>query len=433
MDDIEQLLADARRVIGYSARTGVLNSSDLVDAVLAVEGRRSSHTEPTAEEIRSLMSRLNAAVKAIYPITLIDLGSPWRPFGETKGRNVSRLVFAVLSAMIIATSGYYTWLYIQATDVLAGLTAIQEQNAVDKAERLYRSYQKNPNVISVGHPDSDDLHFEPYLRSYEELYAINNQMATYMPMALRLKAQATRIPLLSGLTALFKNKKSLGGGSAPDAKTVQTDYETAHRGAAYPDLNAPALSPNPAQASSPVAPVPGRPPAPIANAGTSEELAADRIRQNHISRTNFLTDEGMGVVAIETSQDEVSTPIGIPALISSCRSIIELYGVLILPALYGMIGTIVFELRKILNPLTPSASIERVIVRTALGGLAGISITFVFRPLHSAANDVTPSGIAVFGIAFILGFSIDVFFTLLDRMVGVVSQSIAGVNRTQGG
>ncbi|MEP6966528.1 MAG: hypothetical protein ABI906_00465 [Pseudomonadota bacterium] len=431
MDDIDQLLSDAKRVIGYSARTGVLTNGDLIEAAQAVEESRSSRVKPTAEEIGSLTMKLNSAVKAIYPITLIDLGSHWRPFGQSKGRSIARLIFAILSALIIVASGYYTWLYIQATDVLAGLTSIQEQNAVDKAERLYRSYLKNPNVIGVGSADSDDLHFEPYLRSYEELYTINNQMATCMPIALQLQVQASQIPVLSALKGYFHGGKSHGGGSEPDASAEKQKFEALHPRVAYPNLDTAGAGGSVGAPPASAAAVPA-----VSNprglSGSPDPLAAsvDPIVLNHISRAKFLRDEGMPVVAIETSQDEVSKQMGIPALISACRSIIELYGVLILPALYGMIGTIVFELRRILNPLTPSASIERIIVRTALGGLAGISITFVFRPLHTAANDVTPSGIAVFGIAFILGFSIDVFFTLLDRMVGVVSQSIAGVNRT---
>lgn len=429
MDDIDRLVSDAKRLIGYASRTGALAGSDLIDAVAAVEQRRAAQADPTAEEVKALTIRLNAAVKSIYPITLIDLGSPWRPFGETKGWNPGRLFFAVLAAFIIATSGYYTWLYIQASDVLAGLTAIQEKNAVDKAERLYRSYLKNPKVIGVDHADSEDLHFEPYLRSYEELYTINDEMVTYMPLAQGLQIRAARIPVISDVAALFHGLGSKKSDLALDAQTEQADYEKSHPNNKYPKLDAAAPT---TAATGPPAARPVAAPAPALTSGEPPTDAADSLRLNHLSRTKFLQDEGMPVLAIETATEGVSAQISIPVLISVCRSIIELYGVLILPALYGMIGTIVFELRRILNPLTPSASLERVIVRTALGGLAGISITFVFRPLHSASNEVTPSGIAIFGVAFILGFSIDVFFTMLDRMVGMVSQSLSGAGRTSG-
>jgi len=154
--------------------------------------------------------------------------------------------------------------------------------------------------------------------------------------------------------------------------------------------------------------------------------AQDQIKASEEQRFCFLEEEGLRAVAMETSQDIATQPQHISILIASARQIIELYGVFILPTLYGMMGTLVFELRNILNPMRPNAKAERIVVRTLLGGLAGLSIMFLFKPIQAAGGNTLPTGVAVFGIAFILGFSIDVFFSLLDRLVNTVSQMVSG-------
>ena len=136
----------------------------------------------------------------------------------------------------------------------------------------------------------------------------------------------------------------------------------------------------------------------------------------------------MRAVAMETSQDPATQQQHISILIAYARQSIELYGVFILPTLYGMLGTLVYELRNILNPMRPNAKAERIVVRTLLGGLAGLSIMFLFKPIQAAGGVTLPSGVAVFGIAFLLGFSIDVFFSALDRMVTTVSQMVSGAS-----
>jgi hypothetical protein len=96
-----------------------------------------------------------------------------------------------------------------------------------------------------------------------------------------------------------------------------------------------------------------------------------------------------------------------------------------LPGLYGLLGACVFLMRRLLfvNDWRNGQGDARIVdllslvLRIALGGLAGIIIGWFWVPTALTTNS---SAIAVssvsFGVAFLAGFSIDSVFTLLDKM-----------------
>jgi len=214
MAELDGLLADASLVVGYGARTGSLDTTGLAEAVAAVQAKRAAGEVQPSAETATLINALNLAVKAIYPVTLIDLGSRYRPFPTAKDGKTVQILVTTAACLLIAFTGYYTWIYIQATEVLSGLTAIQDQNAVDKVARLYRTYQSNPAVVSstTGVDAKDDMIFENWLKAYEELYTVNTDMDIYIPMAQQLQKTEGRVPVLSLLGSAME-----GGQTGPAA------------------------------------------------------------------------------------------------------------------------------------------------------------------------------------------------------------------------
>ena len=97
----------------------------------------------------------------------------------------------------------------------------------------------------------------------------------------------------------------------------------------------------------------------------------------------------------------------------------------LLPCLYGLLGACVFLMRKLLfvnggRGIRNDARIVdqlSMLLRIALGGLAGIIIGWFWVPtgLSSSSVAISVSSVA-FGVAFLAGFSIDSLFTLLDRL-----------------
>ena len=98
----------------------------------------------------------------------------------------------------------------------------------------------------------------------------------------------------------------------------------------------------------------------------------------------------------------------------------------LLPALYGLLGACVFVMRDLLlvkgrsKPRSDAsiADLLSLLLRVALGGLAGIIIGWFWTPASSTASSpaIAVSSIP-FAIAFLAGFSIDSLFALLDRLI----------------
>ncbi len=89
----------------------------------------------------------------------------------------------------------------------------------------------------------------------------------------------------------------------------------------------------------------------------------------------------------------------------------------ILPLFYGLLGAAVYLMRTYLNDKTANQGFFPLVLRLALGGIAGLAIGWFSVPgSSSAAISTIP-----FGIAFLAGFSIDAVFTLLERLAQTIS------------
>ncbi len=104
---------------------------------------------------------------------------------------------------------------------------------------------------------------------------------------------------------------------------------------------------------------------------------------------------------------------------------IELY---FLPILYGSLGACAFILRNISREVrdltyTPDSAI-RYRLRMQLGPLAGLAVGwFLFVPSDTSTGDAFLSlrRISPFALAFLAGYSVELFFTAMDKMVEAFS------------
>ena len=114
------------------------------------------------------------------------------------------------------------------------------------------------------------------------------------------------------------------------------------------------------------------------------------------------------------------------ALTYSVRNKVNLLVSWLLPGLYGLLGACVFLMRELLfvnrqrgfHRDTRIVDVLSMLLRVALGGLAGIIIGWFWVPTAPTANSspIAISSIS-FAVAFLAGFSIDSLFALLDRLV----------------
>ena len=285
------------------------------------------------------------------------------------------------------------------------------------------------NVKILISENKDALVFEPYLRAYEDLLALNDKVATYVPLSKELISRSTNVPLLSslirGVSALVGLDSAVQARNPSDNQLIQSYLDRSdYSGPAGPQSSAAVAKSASSQPPSTM------PPAAPPVASVAEIQSGDDT--GHLMDER---DDGLKMLSKKKAQLEKFLFIsGIDASFASsilsvqiyeCQRVVALLGFLVLPALYGLLGTTMFQMRAILNPLVPDPSPERLFVRLALGAFAGISIFLVFGPTPQKIFEGTSTVIGSFGLAFLLGFSIDGFFSILDRLVGAVSQFLA--------
>ena len=93
-----------------------------------------------------------------------------------------------------------------------------------------------------------------------------------------------------------------------------------------------------------------------------------------------------------------------------------------LPMIYGLVGACAFVLRRLsseIRQLTFSeSSTVQYLLRIVLGALAGITVGWFFKPEPSQELITSISPLA---LAFVAGYSVELVFTAMDRIISAFS------------
>ncbi len=109
--------------------------------------------------------------------------------------------------------------------------------------------------------------------------------------------------------------------------------------------------------------------------------------------------------------------------LKTSQSILQTLNSYILPLFYGLLGALAYILRTLTREIRTftfsKASAIRYMLRWPLGMLAGITVGFFFKP-----EDLTGlAAITPIAVAFIAGYSVELVFTALDRIVSAFSET----------
>ena len=107
------------------------------------------------------------------------------------------------------------------------------------------------------------------------------------------------------------------------------------------------------------------------------------------------------------------------------KDAIDPYAVWILPCLYAALGSMIYYMRLILDTTQPNPPVYRIAHRMALAALAGMILAWFWGPTFGNNSEFKSVGFGLFTFAFVVGFSIDVFFALLDRLVFISTNAIS--------
>ena len=318
--------------------------------------------------------------------------------------NWARYAFVPVALVMVGYTAAYTELYSQSVTILAQLQAINLQQMSDKAERFYRVYTKRGDPTPGTGLSPGDARFEAYIRTYEDLLDTDAKLSTYMPLSEELNQQEARVPVVSDVMDFIGSHARTSAATAGGQKDKDNDHS-------YNLL--------------PVASSPSSTPANVvlADADTDDSLSlSDAHKQD---KELFLQHAGLNQIeGVVTGAASGSVKAALQGDLWKLQRNVEFFGMLVLPALYGMVGTLVYYMRRLLDgsDMGPSASIY--IVRIALGGLAGVSGGYLLESVHAGETVSHAPGAGLFVLAFLFGFSSDLFFKLIDRAVTMISDSI---------
>lgn len=93
------------------------------------------------------------------------------------------------------------------------------------------------------------------------------------------------------------------------------------------------------------------------------------------------------------------------------------YSLWLVPGLYAALGALIFFMRQILDDDRDNPTLDMIFLRIAIAGMAGIVIGWVWNPTAAASAETRSIGASLFIVSFVVGYSIEVFFTTLDKLV----------------
>ncbi|MBZ9859026.1 hypothetical protein [Mesorhizobium sp. CA12] len=419
---VSGLLADAKLVAGYG-RYGVFKDSALFAAIGDAE--KLSDASASQPEVVKLQTVLNDCSSTVPFSTLAALRTGWSPGDMSRRTALATYFLIALSVTMMIVIGKLTYVYNRGVSINAELQEIDNNDFSARFGQSIRQVwatKKQLSSAAAQQASATDLTLlkDAYYNSVDNLHSLDQRFSSLLVRAQGFMTQEAPFPLWgmqwayckfsassakAGALLDFSNPRQMaidqfcgqeialaqqqsGAGSSQPLK--QSDFDCRNNGNTQGGMQV------------------------VSSTGMVEDVSAD-----FDAATRDLQCEG--VITI--------TPNSISTLTLQAKTLSEVlspYALWILPALYGALGGIMFHMRMILNPLLPNPPLSRLIHRIALGGLAGMILAWFMAPGTKLGGEVTGIGFSLFTFAFLFGFSLDIFFAILDQFV---SMSVAGIKK----
>jgi hypothetical protein len=421
-DLLDELLDDAKLVASYAQRTGRLRDQSLLRAIGTVEALPKRTWNDKA--VIQLQSSLSSNVRAIAPTTLIELRKR-NPFAKVPverrriGPFDANVYFVFASLLMMVTAAWYTLQYNVGAVATVELERIGQDHVKEEIGLVVRQILAADEKIveaNQGDPIEDG---EPYFIMVETLRDFDTRVT---------KAHAT------ATNFLIYSHNPFAIGWTMIAPFFSENYDKPYADCSYE---------GPAQASDPLVAASQQSSSALAapQASAVTQVAALEMTAGEDTASGGNPDAGSGPRtsdAFETMYGQYrkealhllcltgvrTTPFNLPPVeeqATNARNRINLLSLWFLPAVYGALGATIYYMRRILDPTLVDPSFHRVLHRIALGAFSGVIIAWFWSPSNRIYDDFSDVGLSLFGVAFIVGFSVEIFFNFLDRIVLLIN------------
>ena len=382
-------------------RSGRLPDNSLPDCIAAIQ-RDALPGDGPQPDLTTFQQALSRAVTAIAPMSLADLRAGRNPFDarNIQTRKRWQVGLSVATIALIATISYCHFMLQREDAALRAFVTARDAQWSEKITAARKIAQRQ-NALS-----EKSCNYDSYQLAVHEIRKLSDQ--TNMSWsAISALATGSAWPMFDRLvppTLPAAAAASAAGIQEPSAgpKVVSTSGAAGAAGASL----ASAEGADVFDLCDPT----HRPKKMVTNYPAWLKL----VIENYVDETCFARVRNVNIESLN------------PNLSASYASIvaqrIALRTAWILPFLYGLLGSCVYVMRRLLSA-TEKAFVENVVIllRLALGALAGIVISWFAVPASGQMLGTASASSLPYVIAFLGGFSIDSVFNLLDNVTKTLS------------
>jgi len=417
---VSGLIADAKLVARYG-RYGVFKDSSLFAAI----GNAEKLPDATASqpEVVNLQTVFNDCSGTVPFATLAALRSGWSPGDMSRRTALATYFLVALSVLFMVVTGRLTYIYNKGVAINSELIEIDNDDfsaRFGQAIRQVWATKKQLSSASPEQPSNTDLTLlkDAYYSSEDRLHALDQRFSSLVRRAQGFMTEDAQFPIW-GMQWLYCKVYSTSKPEPPGQFSQQGAInlfcgQASEVGKSSPGEGSKELPNQPDAYCEQIKAAKTKPIDPESAPRGPTDVNAD-----FDEATRSLQCDGVITIA----PNSIYT---LTAQIKTLSEVLSPYALWILPAFYGALGAIMFHMRMILNPLLPNPPLSRLIHRIALGALAGMVLAWFVTPGSKLGDSVSGIGFSLFTFAFLFGFSLDIFFTILDQFV---SMSVAGIKK----
>lgn len=401
MIDGMQLRA-ARILLAYAARTARIVPSDIKSEVLrlilqAKTGALSIQDELSLnDQVTKLTTIVAPTDLAAAQAALITQASDWSSRVASATATCVNVFGILLTLFIMSLTTGYTMITADLQDLRPDTTKYLES-----IEDVYVKSQPRHTRPGMIPGQLDDMAAQQLNDNIEKVREWDGAMSSavkHLSSMVRIEGNGLNyctliLQMIGNATACLPAATTLGVGAPPSAGTVL---------AATPSLSS----------SSPVLDEPS--PSLLPDSG-----GLVHFRKVQASKVGYAEAIGLNL----TGPNQITT---VYAIRSKGVAAATMLGTALLPLLYGFLGSAVFLMRQYFGETrffqTTDHVVGRVMLRLGLGGVAGLAIGWFWSPASTKlVSDATTFSMTPFALAFLAGFSIELLFSILDRIIAAVS------------
>jgi hypothetical protein len=445
------LVVEAQRLRDYLLRHGGIEQADLVDALMPFE--HESGTEPSMEQRRALFAafqnvkRQIAGVVDDYTIDKVLNGrSPFTEFGSTNRRffGLLRSVgVAVFGIFLVSVAFFYTdWsnrasLLVREAERFTSFDHVKEilrlvelarssdmtlADAVETAKQVEVAVEAgSAQPGAAGRPRDFDRFVDPEtIIVYEAISGLRRHYQVELYLSKEMREHAAAFDILADQKDLLRQRFCDDVAPTPEGRFERVEPPGGAVGRWFvkwtigcTDVSA-FLSAGPPQGGSQGMQTNGGQITDTARAGFETVLFRrvddiNRTVEQEVytlaSRASNAGSYAQSLRIVENFAQDLSGKI----------DTIHRWG---LPILYGMLGSIVYCMWRILTPAIAPLDLLYTLMRTAFAGLAALTLSMLIVPSNMLSLGADVSRPFVYLLAFIFGYSIEVFVGLLNNLNG---------------